>query len=335
MSIYKKILRPLPALLICGSLALHLVCLILYTRLPDRFAAFTTFPIWVWGFFGLAATATAYLFFKTRFSLFLSILWLFTLFLLADEARVIAHPLSEGIAAGASEAYHGAATLRIATLNCEGKANFEKDLAKYDPDIVFLQEIPNSYLLKNFTQSLYQGKGDYRYDPVKRCAVIVRGTLSGVIKVPSYRSQHLTATLPDGRRLQLVNLHLQSACTNLRLWSRQCWREHSTNRKQRRLELLYALSILEQKTRYPKLPAIIAGDFNAPANDAIYRLLHPAFTDAFAAAGTGWGNTFHRAAPILRIDHIYASKRLIPVRSQVFTIPDSDHRLLLADYILK
>lgn len=334
--IYPRTWRFIPSLLIGGSVTLHLICLVLYTRLPDRFAAFTTFPIWVWGFFGLAACAFAYLFYKARLSLFFSVVWLFTLFLLADESLVIGSNHGQGPQSGRAKPFQGSPTIRVATLNCAGQANFEKFLAGFQPDIVFLQEIPHSYLLKNFTDTLYNGQGDYRYNNVNRCAVIVRGTLDREIKVPNFRSQHLTTTLPDGRKIQVVNLHLQAASTNLRLWTRDCWREHRTNRQLRRLELSYALGVLQQKTAYPRIPALVAGDFNAPANDAVYQLLKPDFVDAFNASGSGWGNTFHRAAPLLRIDHIFASKqRFIPVRSRAFTIPDSDHRLLIADFILK
>lgn len=328
--------RFLPPFLLAGSVTLHLACLFLYTRLPDRFAAFTTFPIWVWGFFGMAAAGVAYLFFKTRFSLVLSVVWLFTLFFLADEARVIGAGNGEGPEIGRAQPFRDSPTIRVATFNCENQANFEKSLLDFQPDIVFLQEVRSVPLLQKFTAKLYEGRGDFRFDPRNGCAVIVRGKLSGEMKVPKYRSQHLTATLPDGRQIQLVNLHLQPACLNMRLWTRDCWREHRHNRLQRRLELYYALSVLEQKTAYPRIPAIVAGDFNAPANDAVYHLFGSAFTDAFSAVGSGWGNTYHRDAPVLRIDHIYASnQRLVPVRSRAFTVPDSDHRLLIADYIFK
>ncbi|MGE9267901.1 MAG: endonuclease/exonuclease/phosphatase family protein [Verrucomicrobiales bacterium] len=329
--------RPWPAYaLLAGALLLHLACFALYLRLPDRFAAFTTFPIWTWGSVGLGLSALSYLLFRTPFSLVVSALWLVTILGFSDEARVLGHPEREAPQAGEARPVDATRPLRVITLNCAGRSNFEAQLAAYQPDVVFLQELPHSYQLKQFTDQLYAGRGDYRFDTAKRCAVIVRGTLSESLRVPKFRSQHLTATLADGRKIQLLNLHLQSACKNLRLWERSCWREHRANRQNRRLELLYALELLRQKTPYPEIPALIAGDFNAPANDPVYELLRPEFLDAFAQAGSGWANTYHRRLPVLRIDHIYASTaRFVPVRCRAVSVPDSDHRFLVADYLLK
>jgi endonuclease/exonuclease/phosphatase (EEP) superfamily protein YafD len=93
--------------------------------------------------------------------------------------------------------------------------------------------------------------------------------------------------------------------------------------------------VLKQKTSYPRIPTIIAGDFNAPANDVVYRLLEPEFTDAFDEVGTGWANTYHRSLPLLRIDHIYGSEKLVPVRSRAFKRAKSDHRMVVADFIYR
>ena len=72
----------------------------------------------------------------------------------------------------------------------------------------------------------------------------------------------VTVETNSGRHLELLNVHLQQATTNLRLWKRSCWHQHSNNRRQRFVELHYALETLKQKTAFPRLPAIIAGDFN-------------------------------------------------------------------------
>ena len=135
--------------------------------------------------------------------------------------------------------------------------------------------------------------------------------------------------------VQLLNVHLQPAATNLRLFNRQCWQEHSQNRRLRQIELSYALAILKQKSSFPRHPTIVAGDFNAPANDVVYRLLTPEFTDAFSEVGTGWANTFHRALPLLRIDHIYGSDKLVPVRARTFNRGKSDHSMVVADFVFR
>ena len=57
------------------------------------------------------------------------------------------------------------------------------------------------------------------------------------------------------------------------------------------------------------------------------------FTDAFVAAGTGWGDTFQRRVPVLRIDHLYANRQFTPIRCRAVTTHNSDHRMVVADFL--
>jgi endonuclease/exonuclease/phosphatase family metal-dependent hydrolase len=139
----------------------------------------------------------------------------------------------------------------------------------------------------------------------------------------------------DGRKLNLMNLHLLSAATNMKLHQLNCWREHIKNHTLRRIELSSSLAGLRQYGSHPRFPTIVAGDFNAPANDSVHRIMRKEFTDSFDAVGTGWGNTFHRVLPLLRIDYIYGSAKLIPVRSQTFTRHKTDHRMVVSDFIYR
>ena len=79
----------------------------------------------------------------------------------------------------------------------------------------------------------------------------------------------------------------------------------------------------------------MAGDFNAPANDNIYRLLDRDMVNTFDAVGTGWPNTYHRRIPIMRLDHIYVNNQLRPVRSRAVTVPESDHRMVVSDLVFQ
>jgi len=327
--------HPVPLALLGMSLALHLITLVLYLRLPLRFAAFTVFPIWVWGIIGLTLASIAFLFCKARFSLVLILVWTFTVLFMSDEAKSLGRIGIETIEAGPPPQFAGSSVLRVITLNCASHADPIEAVKDYESDIVFLQEMPHAYHLKRLIDQLYDGHGDYRYDPSKRCAVIVRGKIVAESPVAKYRSQLVTVEMPSGHRLQLMNVHLQSAATNLRLFSRDCWREHSHNRLRRQIELTYTLQLLKQRTGYPRIPALIAGDFNAPANDAVYKLLEPEFKDAFNEAGSGWGNTYHRALPMLRIDHIYASDKFLPVRARAVGNSKSDHRMVVADFVFR
>ena len=333
--ILRRLWSDLTTVLLGLSLALHLVTLTLYIRLPLRFAAFTVFPIWVWGLIGLTLAVIPYLFCRKPGSLLLSLVWIVTLLILADEARSLGRLGIDPLTRGPAPPHAGSKVLRVATLNCAGKADPVKALGDFVPDVIFLQEIPHAYRLKQLIEEVFDGQGDYRSHAAKGCAIVARGTIHHNFPLPRSRSQLVAVEMPDGRQIELVNIHLQSAATNLKLHRRECWWEHRQNRTSREIELTYILAALEQHTHFPRLPTLIAGDFNAPANDSIHRRLKRRFTNAFGTVGTGWGNTYHRELPLLRIDHIYSTDKLIPVRSRTFTVANTDHRLVIADFVYR
>ncbi len=333
--IYRRPWHPVSLTLLGLSLALHLFTLVLYVRLPDRFAAFTVFPIWVWGIIGLLLAGTAFVFFRGRLSLIISLIWSFTVLVFADESSSLGRLGQPELEVGKAKPHARGQVLRVLTLNCARRTDPYKVAAPYKPDIIFLQEIPHTYRLKKLIDEIYDGQGDYRFNGRKSCAVVVNGKIEFEVPVLKHRCQLLTVKLARGETVQLMNVHLQGASTNLRLWERNAWQEHRINRELRQIELTYEMALLRQKTAYPRLPALVAGDFNAPANDAVYKLLGNDFTDAFEEVGTGWGNTYHRSLPLLRIDHIFSSSKLIPIRSKAVRLDDSDHRMVIADYIFR
>ncbi len=86
-------------------------------------------------------------------------------------------------------------------------------------------------------------------------------------------------------------------------------------------------------------PAILMGDFNISDQSDLYDVLPAAgLTDAFHAAGWGFGLTWHihrvRGArflpPLVRIDYIWTTPEWLPVRSWVGDHAGSDHRPVLA-----
>ena len=76
--------------LVVASLGFHLITVALFARQPDRFAAFTVIPIWIWGSFGLLLASIAFLVFRARLSLFAVTAWALTILFVADETRALA-----------------------------------------------------------------------------------------------------------------------------------------------------------------------------------------------------------------------------------------------------
>jgi endonuclease/exonuclease/phosphatase (EEP) superfamily protein YafD len=321
-------------ILVGASLLLHLFTVYCFARQPDRFAAFTVMPIWLWGSFGLMLSMVAFYFLRASLSLIMTGVWAITLLAGADEARVLANfgkspPLPE-------KAKHvdEQEVVRVITLNAAffHYGNPAKDISSWEPDIVLLQEV-FPHQIRQIADVLYGGIGDYRIH--KDNGVVTRWKIQREVRNPHQDDQQVKIQHSGGAEIEVVNVHLPTAATDLRLWQRSAWVDHRNNRVLRQKELSLTQQILEQTTNFPNVPTIFGGDFNAPASDIVHRQLARDFVDAFAAAGTGWGDTYQRRFPILRIDHIYATRHFTSVRCRVVNTRHSDHRMVVADLLMK
>jgi endonuclease/exonuclease/phosphatase (EEP) superfamily protein YafD len=317
------------------SLLLHLVTVFAFARQPEAMAAYTVMPIWVWGGIGLLFSTVAFWFLRAPLSLVLTGVWAITILLGADEARVIANIGKSPPEPGPAGLADGQPMIRVLTLNCkffnyDGGNDPATDIQRWEPDIVLLQEAM-PYHVKHVADRLYHGRGDYRSH--KDNGIVTRWRINREVRNPLYRDQQVTIVRPDESLIEVVNVHLATAATDLRLWNSDCWKAHRDNRQSRGTELWHTLQILADTA--PGRPAIVGGDFNAPPTDPIQSLLKANFEDAFIEAGTGWGNTYQRRIPIQRIDQIHASVRQFrAIHCAAVTTRRSDHRMVVADFLL-
>lgn len=83
-------------------------------------------------------------------------------------------------------------------------------------------------------------------------------------------------------------------------------------------------------------PVIIAGDFNTSHSSPILNnLTEIGMRDAFSIVGTGWGMSWSHNPPdlpLIRIDYIWSSKTLRPLRIERSDFIGSDHLALVADF---
>jgi endonuclease/exonuclease/phosphatase (EEP) superfamily protein YafD len=77
---------------------------------------------------------------------------------------------------------------------------------------------------------------------------------------------------------------------------------------------------------------ILAGDFNLPRDSEIFRENLSTFTDAFSAAGLGFGWTYRHGGTATRIDHILAGRDWVCRRCWVGSSVRSPHRPVIADW---
>jgi endonuclease/exonuclease/phosphatase (EEP) superfamily protein YafD len=113
---------------------------------------------------------------------------------------------------------------------------------------------------------------------------------------------------------------------------------HETDRAPAELEAGSELRLLQSENLARAAgqvqgPLLLAGDFNTPPESAIFRRVWERYTDAFAAAGWGWGYTLFARKSAVRIDHILAGPGWYCERCWVGSAVGSPHRPVLADLI--
>jgi vancomycin resistance protein VanJ len=83
-----------------------------------------------------------------------------------------------------------------------------------------------------------------------------------------------------------------------------------------------------------KIPTIVMGDFNTPPRGVVYDRMRSAFTDAFRRKGWGFGYTYSRRMPVMRIDYIWAGRGIEVKDVSVPKVSPSDHRPVIADLVI-
>ena len=97
-----------------------------------------------------------------------------------------------------------------------------------------------------------------------------------------------------------------------------------------------ALTDLLDESRAVRLPVVLAGDFNADRDHALFRrLLGSGLRDAHDERGRGLARTFPASAPFLHLDHVLvrdgAAGRLAVHDVREVEVPGSDHLGVLVD----
>lgn len=328
----------LHTLLPVGSLVLHVLIFVCYARRWDKVAALTVFPFWAWGLLGIGMAGFAWMLTRQRLALAAVGVWVVTILCFSDETRPLLrswNPRPEpGLPVPAPD---GSRVRRVITFNC--KAGYFNPQAAYEvipwePDVVLLQESTQPGVLLQVAQKLYGGNPMEHAVGSWECGIITRGRILRSMTGNLPGSLSATIQFEDGAVLEAASVHLRGAETDVRLYKREALFKHAINRLERRADLQKLLTL--QTLMNGERAALIGGDFNAPAGDAIFRLLRSAgFADAMASAGAGWPDTFPNAAPMLRIDHLWGNARLVPVRGRVVKSVHSDHRMVICDYLVK
>jgi vancomycin resistance protein VanJ len=220
-----------------------------------------------------------------------------------------------------------------------------------EPDVVLLQDAgrARSALAKQLPKHRIRVNDQFT---ILTPHTILRADIVDTVK---WRERPVAARyelMINGREIAFYNVHMPTPRPSLRgILSPRVWLEIVGIRSastegfpsyrawiDARIALLTALvSEIEKE----KLPFIVGGDFNMPDHGRMYRIATKGMTDAFAAAGNGWGLTFPGGkdsalaamlGPWLRIDYLFAGKGWKPVECRTANDPRSQHRAVFGRF---
>lgn len=211
----------------------------------------------------------------------------------------------------------GGRVLRVLTLNMfVGRADAEVVVAlarQAEADVLFLQEL-SAQAVSCLKQA---GLGDLmphsRIELSVASGIYARFPLGGAPVQQAQPSALLG--LPDGEAVELVCVH-----------PRPPTRKHGGPRRWRE-----ALAGLPSPGA---LPRVIAGDFNATLDHAVFRdVLRLGYADAAVQSGSAlrptWGPPGRNA--LLTLDHVLVDRSCAVLKYSVHFIPGSDHRAVCAE----
>ncbi len=225
--------------------------------------------------------------------------------------------------------HNPAQRLRVVTWNVHGEdrhlAEIQATLARLQPDVVCLQEAQE----KAFAQALPGAQADHTHEvrTLTRGRIVSRHTFP--LGSPGTWRWGLSTDieLPQGR-LSVLNVHYVVGVRHHVAQARQGLPDRIEDARETSNKRVLAWL---RETRGPR---IVCGDFNTPPGARLYRDLRAEAQDAFGRAGLGWGFTFSRRRPMIRIDYVWCAGGVMPVSSRARDGEVSDHRLVVTDLIL-
>ncbi len=165
----------------------------------------------------------------------------------------------------------------------------------------------------------YLGEGAYGNVFLSRWPVTIMGNLDLSVPGREPRGCLLTEVHHGSSLLLVASVHLGLGMAE---------------RKRQSLTILDQLRVL-----YKDDPILIMGDFNTLSFSSIARRFRSSYVDVFEGAGVGRRSTYRKAGIPLRLDYIYASDHLLPVKAHVLRTKTasvaSDHFPLIAQFLWK
>jgi len=319
--------------MVIASLSVFLMgfCIFCYGFRMDSVAAVTVFPPWLWAVPAIFLTWVGFrIRNKKRLHSLIASGWFVFIFVFSETPYRYSqrsNPPYKSTDIGS----HSKKPLRIVSLNCSGGSkDAAREVISLKPDVVLLQEVPEETIILNLTKEIFGDKGNFVRG--EESSILASGSVTPIPGMPWF-STRAKVRFSDGIELDVTTFRLKAPIVRADLWNPECWRVQKENRIARYKQLKKIMDSIEKgmNTRY----FIMGGDFNAPAGDAVFKLIGTEWRDAFEEGGIGWGATMPNDSPLFRIDRVFKSTGIRVAQARTKRTKHSDHRALLVDIIVE
>jgi len=224
--------------------------------------------------------------------------------------------------------------------------NINNLINKYNPNIIFLQELEKDKVKKYWNKLL--DKYPYQTSFFDDNKTIGMGILSKYPIVKNENFKLVKESLVFQQRVEikignqifsLYNIHLTFPWIKKikdPLFSKFPWLFYDEEIRHKEIEVLL------KRIKSDKNPIIMSGDFNFTDRSFDYQKISNLLTDNYRKIGYGMGYTWpinstpsvniNPAIPIIRIDYIFTSKSLQPCSGEVLKDTGSDHKPLFIKF---
>lgn len=326
---WRKIQKILATVIPSILMTVFLIVMVCYLNRWDSMTAITLIPVWAWSAAGMLCCLLSWIAFRGIPAVVVFCIWLVAGIAFSEESHGIFRELVQSI--DGRTAPEDERRLRVINLNANGKVESLQRALELKPDIVLVQDSPDEQLISKMVNDAFGV--DRIYFVSSGQAIIGRGELLASLVEDNGAAIHARVKMPSELIIDFTSVDLPPCLPSPYLWKLEIWKELTERRIQNRRLLRKALG--ENQITRLSTGRIVSGGFNTPPGDDVFRPLESnGLIDSFKKSGTGWGNTYPSDYAALRFDQIWASKNLKPYETFTRLSQDSDHRIVISDFIL-
>lgn len=324
---WRKIQKSLATVVPSLLLAVFVIVMVCYLNRWDSMTAVTLIPIWAWSIVGMLACILSWIAFRGIPAIIVFCIWLVTGIGFSEESHGLFKELIHSIdpKPAPPEEY----SYRVVHVNAVESPDALRRAIDLKPDLLLVRSTPEESEVATLADEAFGVESAYFV--ADGLAILGRGELIATLREEHGRAIHARIRIGNEFIIDVTSIDLEPSYPSPYLWKPKVWSELTKRRVANRRLLRQSLG--ENQIVRPSTARIIGGGFNTPPGDDVFRPLESnSLTDAFAATGSGWGNTYPASSPALRFDQIWSSPNLVPFKTTTRRIPESNHRLVIADF---